>query len=1023
MSRERRGAIAWMASHKVAANILMAIFLIGGFFFALEIKKEVFPDTDLDSVSIYVSYPGATPFEIEESAILPIESAILDIEGIKKSSISINEGSARVNLELENRVDRVKAFQDISQAINSISSFPQEMERPEVSLLARSRNVVDVTIYGDVREDVLSAYASNLYDRFVSNDLISKVEIDGQKSKEIAITLNISDLKRENLTLQEIANRIKLENILRSGGNIRGQNEEILILYDSKMRYAQEILDTQIALSENSTPLRLRDIARVSESFEEKSEEYSYNNKRAINLDIYRSGDRSPIEVSDATKKVIEEFRAELPDSISIEINHDRADVYRDRLSLLLKNGFIGLLLVFIILGAFLEFRLAFWVVVGIPTAFLGSFLFLPFFDVSVNMVSMFAFILALGIVVDDAIIAGENIYEHRLRGESFLEASIEGAKDIATPLSFAIITNIVAFMPLLFIPGMIGKMFYSIPVVIATVFIISWIEVLFIMPNHLAYSKKEHNGKISKFLFSNQQKIAKYLDIFTQKIYKPSLVFAIKNRYIVISIGIFVLIVALAYAKSGRMGFTLMPIVESDRAVAYASLPIGSSFEDAKRVEKILIEAGKKVVDSVDSELSKGFRSRVVENSVRIDFYLYDFDSREISTLEFNKRWRKFSGEISGVESLRFRSDIGGPGGGGSALNIMLLHNDVEILKRASSALTQKLSNIRNLTDIEDSFSSGKRELKVELNEYGKSLGFDSNYISNNIRASFFGAVVERFQRGKDEVTIKLYLDKKDRDSIADLYLLDIKSPTGGYVPLRSIANIYDSYSYSKIEREDGRRVVQVEASVEPIRELPMVVNKLDSEILEELKSEFLGLEIKYGGRMADTNESMGMLMKSFLMVLLLIFIALAIPFGSYSQPLIVMIAIPFGIIGALIGHLIMDYGLSIISVMGIVALSGVVVNDTLILIDYANKKREQGLSAFDSIIAAGVRRFRPIILTTVTTFGGLAPMIFESSIQARFMIPMAISLGYGILFATLITLILIPSLYLVLEDLKFKK
>ncbi len=1020
MHNLKSGPIAWMARHKVAANILMIIFLFGGFFFALEIKKEVFPDSELDSVRVSISYPGATPEEIEKGIVLSIEDALSDVLGIKKSEVSISEGGARFFIELESSKDRVKIFQDIKDAVNAISTFPDEMEEPKVTLSERVRRVLTLSIFGDVDENTLRANAELLYDALIANSGISRVEMEGIKDFEIKVNISKENLKKYNLSIKELSDIIKTQVVELSGGTIKNSAGEVLIRYEERADYAKDLENIIIRTNSSGSTLKLKDIATLSEGFSEEDSLLTYNGKRSIAFEVYRVGNQTPIEVSDSLKAVLAEFRQDLPEGVEVFINNDLSDVYRQRLELLLKNALIGLLLVFLMLGAFLEMRLAFWVVVGIPTSFLGAFLFLPWFDVSINMVSMFAFIVALGIVVDDAIIAGENIYEHRQKGESFLESSIAGAKDIATPLSYAIITNIIAFTPLLFMPGMLGKIFMVIPIVVSTVFIISWIEALFILPNHLAYSRKEHDGSISHFLYQKQQKIALLLEKFVDKFYRPTLDFAIKNRYIVVAFGVFILLIVLAYAKSGRMGFTLMPIVESDRAVADARLPVGSTMEDALKIQQKLISSGLKVVENIGGDLLEGYRGRIDENSVRIDFYLRDADIRPISTGEFIKKWRESSGKIAGVDFVRYKSDIGGPGGGRAALNIELSHRDVDILKAASSELSSLLADIGNTSDIEDGFTPGKREYRVFLNEYGKSLGVDPAYIAREIRASFNGLESIRFQRERNEVRVKIYIPEEQRDNPHDLYYLDIKLPNGSFVPLSSIATLEQGHSYSSIIRSDGRRIVSVKANVDPIRELPKVVNLIDSEIAPALKAQFAGLSLEYGGRQADTKEGMNMLMKSFVIVLVLIYIALAIPFGSYSQPLIVMVAIPFGVVGALIGHSIMDYGLSLISVMGIVALSGVVVNDTLVLIDYANKQKIKGYSSFEAIKMAGIRRFRPVFLTTITTFGGLAPMIFETSIQARFMIPMAISLGYGILFATFITLILIPSLYMILEDLK---
>jgi len=1017
---KHRGSIAWMAKNRVAANILMFVFLIGGVISAFSIKKEVFPAFDLDMITITVPYPGATPEEVDKSIIGAIEESVQDAEGVKEITATAREGSASVVLELEEGVDRQKVYQDIKQDIDSISTFPLEAEEPNIVLNSRDRRVLSLMVYGEVSDLVLREYAEKLRDRLLQRKDISKIELDGIKSYEIKISLSTDMLKKYGLNSKNIADKISKEAIELSGGSIKAKGGEILLRVNERRDYAKEFENLVIATSENGSLLRLGEIATIQDGFDESDISTKYDGKKAITLEIYRTGDTTPIEVSDSVRAGMEEFEGELPPTIKMAINSDMSDIYRQRLELLMKNAFVGLLLVLLVLGAFLEFRLAFWVSLGIPTSFLGSLLFLPYFDISINMVSMFAFIVALGIVVDDAIIAGENIYEYRNRGMNYLSAAIQGAKDIAVPLSFAILTNIITFSPLMFIPGVMGKLFGVIPVVISVVFIISWVEALFILPNHLGFSKKRHDGEVAGFLYTNQQKIAKWLDRFIENIYKPVLIFMLKHRYITVAISIATLISIVGYAQSGRMGFSMMPKVESDRAVAEATLPIGSTMDEALWVERRLIDSALKAVSIVGEDEVIGYRSRIKENVVSVDFYLEKPDVREVSTEEFNRLWRKESGNIAGLDSLKFRSDIGGPGGSRASLAIELSHTDIRILEEASDFIAKELAQLEGVKDIDNGFTPGKKEFEITLLPLASSLGISSGEIASQIRQSFYGSEAIRQQRGRNEVKVMIRLPEEERNSYRSIYMLDIKTSTGALVPLEKIAKVKEGRSYTEIIRKDGRRIVSVESNIVPESDTPKVIEKLEADVFPELFKMYPGLLIDYGGKQADARDSMLSLAQGFLLTLLLIYITLALPLQSYSQPLIVMSAIPFGVVGAFIGHMIMGYSLSVISIMGIVALAGVVINDTLVLIDYTNRKRSEGSTPWEAIVAGGTRRFRPIILTTLTTFVGLAPMIFETSVQARFMIPMAISLGYGIVFATAISLVLIPALYLILEDVK---
>lgn len=1012
------GPITWMVKNKVAANLLMLIFLIGGFLFAVQIKKEVFPDFTLDMVTVSVAYPGATPAEVEQGIVLAVEDEIRDIEGIKELTATVTEGSAQIVAELEAGEDRQQVYNEIKQAVDSIVTFPEEAEKPNIALSQRRRDVITLMLYGDTDEWTLRDYAESLRDRLLADPGINQVELERVRSYEIKIMLSNEALERYGLTLPNVAQIVSDQAVELSGGTIKAEGGELLLRMNERKNYAPEFERIALMTSENGQVVRLGEVARIHDGFSDEDVMTTFNGKNAVSFEVYRTGMQTPIGVSDAVKNVLKQFAPELPAGLKAEVLRDRSDIYRQRLHLLLKNAAIGLALVLLILGAFLEFRLAFWVAVGIPTAFMGAFLFLPIWGVSINMVSMFAFIIALGIVVDDAIIAGENIYEYRLRGMDYTEAAIKGARDILQPLSFAIITNIAAFSPLLFVPGMLGKLFVVIPAVVVTVFLLSWVEAVFILPHHLASSKESHEGKISGFLYRNQQRVAGLLDLWIERVYLPSLEIMLHYRYATVATAFAVLMIVMAYAMSGRMGFTMMPTVESDRAIVRAKLPVGATMGEAKAVEKLLIGAGLRAVEKVPGDLLVGYRGLVEENTVRIDFFLEDAEVRPISTAAFNRIWRKEIGPVAGVDSIRMISDIGGPSRGQASLTIELSHRDTELLEEASAALAEEMRKIADVKDVEDGFTPGKREYTFTLLPYAHVLGLSTSDIARQVRAAFYGAQALRQQRGRNEVRVLVQLPENERVNVQDLYALKIRTAEGAMVPLPLVATLHEGRAYSTITRRDGRRTVSVEANVEPERNLPQVLGTLEAQVFPQMQERFRDLMFTYRGKQQDTQEGMSALMQSFILVLMVIYLMLALPFQSYTQPILVMVAIPFGVIGAFLGHMLMGYSLSIISIMGIVALAGVVINDSLVLIDYANRQSREGYAPHEAITLAAKRRFRPIVLTTATTFGGLAPMIYETSIQARFLIPMAISLGYGILFATLITLVLIPSLYLIQDD-----
>ncbi|MBN2375381.1 MAG: efflux RND transporter permease subunit [Sedimentisphaerales bacterium] len=1018
ISRPSRGPLAWMVHNRVTPNLMMMVFIFGGLFVTTQIKQEVFPEFELDIVQIRVPYPGSSPEEVEQGIILAIEERVRGLDGVKEISATASEGAGIVSVEMLEDADRQKVYQDVKQEVDSVTTFPEDAEEPEVSLLARRREVLQIQLYGNVNEWNLRELAEQVRDRLLLDPEITQVDLLGARKYEIHAEIPQDVLRHYGLTLDNIARKIASTSVEIPGGFIETKGGDILMRVKQRRDWADEFARIPIITTPEGTLVYLEDIATVIDEFEDADREATYNGYRAIGLGVYRIGEQTPIGISDAARAAMSEIEKDLPPEVNWAISQDRSDIYRQRLELLLKNAFFGLILVFILLSLFLEFKLAFWVMMGIPTSFLGAFLFLPLMDVTINMISMFAFIVALGIVVDDAIVAGENIYEYRQRGMGVIDAAIQGARDVAMPVSFSILTNIIAFLPLCFVPGVIGKIWKVIPLVVITVFTISWIESLLILPSHLGHSKKNNRRGIRAFLHNLQQAFSRFFMKFVEKVYGPFLDLCMKFRYLTVALGLLVLTIIAGYVASGRIGMILMPRVESDLASVTAVLPYGTSFEKAAQVRDLLVDSAKKVIaQHGGNRLTDGMFALVDENTVEILLYLTDPDIRPISTTELTQYWRDATGPVVGLESIKFESDRGGPGRGAS-LTVELSHRDINILDQASSELADIISEFSNTTDIDDGYTPGKQQLNFTVKPEGESLGLTAYEVARQVRNAFYGAEALRQQRGRNEVKVKVRSPEAERISEYNVESLLIRTPAGMDVPLMQVVDVERGRAYTTIDRRNGRRTVTVTANVVPIDETTQVMATLDEEILPQLARAYPGLSYGYEGRQADFRESTQTLFTGFIFALVGIFVLLAVPFRSYVQPIIVMVAIPFGIIGAVLGHMLMGYSLSLMSLMGIVALSGVVVNDSLVLINYANIRRREGLSTFDAIHSAGIRRFRPILLTTLTTFGGLSPMIFENSRQAKFMIPMAISLGYGIMFSTTVTLVLVPALCMILED-----
>ncbi|MCK4412534.1 MAG: efflux RND transporter permease subunit [Candidatus Eisenbacteria sp.] len=1019
-TNDARGPIAWMARNHVTANVLMMVLLVGGLFTTTRIKQEVFPEFSLDMVSVSVAYPGASPEEVEQGIVLAVEEAIRGIDEIKEVEATAREGMGIVNAELHTGVDAQKAYQEIDQEVARIVTFPRDAEEPQVKLESRRRRVRELTLYGEIDELVLRELAEEVRDRLLQSPGITQVDLLGVRRLEIHVEIPQENLRAYGLTLEGVANTISASALELPGGSIRTDGGEILLRVTERRDWAEEFAELPLITTATGSRLRLGEIGRVREGFEETNIERQFKGLPCVSIEVYSTANQTPGGVADAVDEILVDIRAALPPGVAIAITNDMADMYAQRLTLLLKNAFIGLVLVLILLGLFLDLRLAFWVTMGIPISFLGGLLFLPWLGVTINMVSMFAFIVALGIVVDDAIVAGENIYEYRQRGMGFLPAAIQGARDVAVPITYAILTNIVAFLPLAFIPGVMGKIWISIPIVVITVFVISWVEALFILPAHLTDAGRRRRGRIERWIAARQTRFAEGLQRFIRGPYARLLSLSLRNRAVTVAISLAVLMVVLAYAMSGRMGFTLMPRTESDFAIATAVLPYGTPEKSVREVRDEVVAAACRVVAAHGGDrLSTGILTAVNENQVEITVYLTDPDERPISTSQFSRQWRQAVGTLSGLERLRFETDRRGIGGGAS-FTVELAHRDIDVLDQASASLAASLREFSYTRDIDDGYSPGKEQLDFRIRAEGRALGLTASDIARQVRSAFYGAQALRQQRGRNEVRLLVRLPESQRTHAADVEKLLIRTPRGTWVPLMEVAEVGYGHAYTTIARRDGRRTVSVTCNVDPEEQTSTVQTSLMEDGLPQLALNYPGLTYSFQGRQAEMQESLAALAGGFTLAMLAAFALLAIPFRSYSQPLVIMVAIPFGIVGAVFGHLIMGYSLSVMSMMGVVALSGVVINDSLVLIDQANRLRREGATAVEAIQQAGRRRFRPILLTTLTTFGGLAPMIFETSRQARFMIPMALSLGFGILFATVITLLLVPSLYMLLEDLR---
>ena len=1012
----KEGAIAFMARHSIAANLLMIILIGGGIWTMFNIQKEVFPQFQLDYVEVNVVYPGAAPAEVEQGILLPVEEAIRGIQGIKEITSTANEGSGNILIELVAGTDRMQAFQDIDQGVRRIQTFPDDIERPQVNLQARQRDVMEIAIYGESDIWTLRILAERLRNRLLGDQQITQVEIGNVPDYVTHIEIPRHNLRQYNLTLGEVADIVAQSSEDVPAGAVETHSGEILLRMKERKQWAKEFGDITIVSSPSGARVSLQDIATITDGFEETGFHGQFNQSPSVDLSIYRIGDQSPLDIEETVLEIMEDFQ--LPPGVQFRIDSNSAEDYRDRLSLLTENGILAIVIVLVILALFLEYRLAFWVMMGMAISFIGGIIFLPLFGLSINMISMFGFLVVLGIVVDDAIVVGENIHEYRQKGLSAIDAAIEGTKDVSKPVIFSILTTIIAFVPLLFMPGETGKFWWPLPAVVIVILAVSLLEALFILPSHLGHLKEKKTKGWTARLEKLQESFAKGYERIIDKYYRPLLDLCLKYRYITLSAAVSLLLIVGGYGYSDHMGMIMMPEVAADEIEAGVRLPVSTTPEQAARVAEEITESTRRMFEEHNLyEVAEGVKTNVRgQNFIDVEIVMLPPDERDMSARELIALWRDNIGDIAGVDQITFEAERG-PGGYQQDISVDLSHADINVLEKASKTFLEQMEAFENTRDLNDNYDKGKIQYDFKLLPEGRNLGLTSNEVGRQVRDAFFGALAMRQLRSTNEIEVRVKLPLEERRDIDNLESFLVRTPTGVEVPLLDVVEVEQREAFTSINRRDGRRVVNVGMDVEPANAVSQVLASVQNEVLPQLRADYPGLTWSFEGSQADMRESTNSLWSGFSMAMLIIYALLAIAFSSYSQPIIVLSAIPFGIVGAVIGHILLGYDLSVVSLMGVIALSGVVVNDSLIMIDYANKQRETS-SVYEAIHEAGLRRFRPIMLTTLTTFGGLTPIILETSSQAEYLIPMAISLGFGIVFATSIILVIVPCLYLVLED-----
>ncbi len=1029
------GALAFMARHPVAANLLMLIFIVGGLIMTQNIRQEVYPDYALHEIRINVSYSGASPEDVEQAMILPVEDAIQNVPGIHRVYSYASEGGGRVTVELVGGHSPELAVNEIQSAIDGVAVFPDDTDRPNISLRSARVDVLTVVLYGDVDERSLRELAERTREGLLAQPEISRVSLSGMRPPEISVEVRDATLRAHGLTLGQVASAINVAVADVPAGGLQTSGGEVLVRTSERREEQREFEDIIVVADGDGTTIRLGELAEVQDGFRDLNRITYYNGKQAARMIVARVGDQTPMEVSAATRRYLEESRDGLPPGVDYALWEDESEEFAERIDLLVRNAYLGLILVLLVMGLFLNVRLAFWVTLGIPISFLGALIVMPFLGVSFNMISMFAFILCLGIIVDYAIVVGEAIYKQREEGRGPEDASVLGVNEVAGPLCISLLTTSAVFLPLLAIPGTTGNLFQTVPVVVVILLVLSLISALVILPAHLSRSRSaEWTGWMARVM-KVQERFGSALDRFVTGTYRPLLGKVLAYRYLTMAAGVACLMVITAVVVTGRMSFSFFPPVEGnvsyvdirlpygtdasvthgvvDRAMEAARHTLGEFGTSQEEIPGILVEHGRAAADAGPLGSGVGARSHVG----RVSVDLGSADDRGFTTAEFSEAWRERLGEIAGVEALVFNYSSGLDAG--RPVSVQLIHSDPALVSRAAEELAETLSGLEGVIDVDSGVARGKEQLDIRLRPEARSLGLTESELGRQLRSAFFGVEAVRMLRGRDEVRVFVRRPLEERQSEEHIEAMILRTPAGGEVPLLDVATIERSRGAVAIDREAGRRVVHVNAS---LQEGTVTGNEIMATlrrgVLPGLVESYPGLEWDVAGEQQEQEQAMDQLLFALFLSLFGIYIFLAFAFRSYVQPVVILVVIPFGCIGAVMGHLLLGYSLSFLSVMGMIAVSGIVVNASLLLMATANGYRERGSSAEEAVVLGACRRFRPIVLTAATTFAGLLPMIFESSVQAAFLVPMAISMGFGILFGTVICLLFVPCTFMIFED-----
>ena len=1034
-----KGIIAWFAANHVAANLLMLFIIVAGLISAMTIRKETQPEFELNLIDVTVAYLGAAPQEVEEGVVIKIEEAVQDVTGIKRIRSTAREGRGSVSIEVQLDADFNEVLSEVKTRVDAISTFPALTEKPVISKVEPDNPVVMIAIHGDLDAFARKAIAQEVRDELMQLSQVNQVQYLGDRPYEISIEVSEQTLRKYGLTMSEISQAVKDSSVDLPGGTIKSDGGDILLRTKGQVYTGGEFGQLVLRTFPDGTRLTLNDIATINDGFVESDGYGRFDGRPTATLRVLARGQQNELETAAAVKEYIARKTGQLPDGVKMDTWIDLSQYLEGRLDLMMDNMLMGALLVFIVLSLFLRVKVAFWVIVGLPICFLGALWLMPTWPVTINMISLFGFIIVLGIVVDDAIIIGESIYTKIRTDGHTLDNVIHGAHRVAIPATFGVLTTIAAFAPMMFVGGVVAPFFEAMAFVVMLCLFFSLVESKLILPAHLVHARIPQVDEDDLFhpqrqidwterpgraFLKIQRHVQHGLQSLIHDYYRPALEKAIDNRGITVATFIGVLIITFGLMGSGIARVVVFPEMSSDFMRVSLQMENGTSAAARNtavdKVEAAMLDLNEEWVQDNPGSLpmmqhlgafTRGDTGAILFLEIPMD------TNRPYEMKEISKLWRDRVGEIPGLKELTF--DDAGHIGGGPPLSFRLNGVNYTALENAAAELVDELANYEGVFDITNTATAGGNEISLRIKPEAEALGLTMSSLGRQVRQAFYGEEAQRIQRGKDEVRVMVRYPIEERKSVADLENMRIRTPGGDEVPFQSVAEIEFGKGYSRISRLNRERTVTVSANINPQFVEPQeIIRSISSEFIPGLLARHPGVNYGLEGASEEQNEFLADLGIAFIAALFLIYALIAIPLHSYSQPLIIMSVIPFGLIGAVIGHIMMDMAISMFSMFGLIALAGVVVNDSLIMVDFINKARIEGVPLRTAVIESGTARFRAIILTSFTTAAGLMPILLETSSQAQFVIPTAVSISFGIVFATVITLFLIPSLYMLQED-----